>query len=53
MITEMKKLTLTLGIVLLLACSSSCFAKKTSVKGVKHVVLIGLDGLGGLQCPQS
>ena len=49
----MKKLTLTLGIVLLLACSSSCFAKKTSVKGVKHVVLIGLDGWGAYSVPKA
>ncbi len=49
----MRKLTLALGVVFLVTCSLSCFAKKTAVKGVKHVVLIGLDGWGAYSVPKA
>lgn len=49
----MKKLNVVLLIVLMAAFSVSGFAKKNSVKGVKHVVLIGLDGWGAYSVPKA
>lgn len=49
----MKKLNL-LWVFLLLACfATPGFAKEKAVKGVKHVVLIGLDGWGAYSVPKA
>lgn len=49
----MKHLNLALIVLLLSVFSLSSFARKTKVKGVEHVVLIGLDGWGAYSVPKA
>lgn len=48
----MKKLNVVLAVVLAVLTMNS-FAKAPGVKGVKHVVLIGLDGWGAYSVPKA
>lgn len=48
----MRKLSVVL-LVLLTALAVNSYAKKAPVKGVKHVVLIGLDGWGAYSVPKA
>lgn len=49
----MKKLNLVFLMVFMAAFSINSFAKKTLVKGVKHVIVIALDGWGAYSVPKA